>query len=92
MKGHAEAGGVRPGGAQQSGGLLGRRAEFAGEIVDRAALWQSQPHKQPQGRRVADQPKLHRFLHDLCQLVEAIERKIGHAPAVERLARSPGAP
>ena len=42
MKGTAETGGVRAGRAQLLGRLVERRAELAGQVVDRAALGQSQ--------------------------------------------------
>ncbi len=72
--------------AQQPRNLAGRRAELAGQVVDRRTLRQRQPHEQSERWRVADQPDRHRLLQDLGQLIGAVENEIGDAPAVERFA------
>jgi hypothetical protein len=78
--------GVRPRRAQQPGRLVGRRAELARQIVDCPTLRQSQPHQQPQGRRVADQSDRHRLLQNFRQLVGAVEREVGHIVTVKGVA------
>ena len=86
MEGDPETGGVRPGRAQQLDRLVERRAEFAGQVVDRAALGQGETHEQAQDRRIADQSDRHRLLQDFRQLVGAVESEIGHAMDVEGVA------
>ena len=47
MERDAEPGGMRPCRAQQVDNLFEWRAEFAGEVVDRPALRQCEPHEKP---------------------------------------------
>ena len=83
---------MRPRQPQQFGGGLGGGAELARQIVDRAALGQRQPHKEPQARRRADQPDRHRLLPNLGQLVAAVEGEVDAPHSGETPRGSPAAP
>ena len=86
MEGDAETSGMRPRRTQQLDHLVERGSEFTREVVNRFALGQSQAHEQPQNRRITNQPDRYRLLHNLGQLVGAVEREIGYPIDVERVA------
>ena len=75
MKGDAEARGVRARRAQQRGRFVDRNPELSREVVA-AGVADREADKKAELRRLADQPERHRLLHDLRQLVMAVEGEI----------------